>query len=321
MGPSNPALAQPSAKPHRIDVHHHLSPPGYITEIVKAKVASRPTLDWTPARGIEDMDRAGVASAMTSITTPAVSFLAGADARRMARECNEYGARLAIDHPGRFGVFAALPVPDIDGCLAEIAYGLDTLKADGIALLTSYGTKWLGDASLWPILDELNRRRALVYTHPTTADCCRNLIPSVPDVTIEFGTDTTRAIASLLFSGAARKFPDIRWIFSHAGGTMPFLAERFIRMPLLDPALKPLLPDGVEVELKRFYYDTAQAANPMALSALLKLIPISQVVFGTDVPFRTSIDNVKGLGAFGFNPADLSAIERDNAARLLPRFA
>jgi predicted TIM-barrel fold metal-dependent hydrolase len=267
------------------------------------------------------MDRAGVAISITSVTTPGLSFADVNLARRLARECNEYAAKLATDYPGRFGTFALLPLPDIDGSLAELAHALDVLKADGISLFTSYGNKWLGDPSFAPVMDELNRRGAVVYTHPRTADCCRNLIPGVPEPIIEYGTDTTRTIASLVFSGGANKYHNANFIFSHAGGTLPFLTERFVRLPMLDKSLQVRVPEGVLAELKRFYYDTAQAAHPMALASLLKLVPVSQVVFGTDFPFRTSIDHVNGLHEFGLSESELRAIERENAIRLLPRYA
>jgi predicted TIM-barrel fold metal-dependent hydrolase len=210
---------------------------------------------------------------------------------------------------------------DTEGALQEIAYAIDTLGADGIGLLTSYGDAWLGDPRFFPIMEELNRRRLVVYTHPTVANCCGgNLQRNVPPVMIEFGTDTTRTIASILFDGNVQRFRDIRWIFSHAGGTMPFLVERFVRHPLLVPAVAPRFPDGVAAELRRFWYDTAQTANPAALSALTKVVPVEQIVFGTDFPYRTSLDHVRGLRGSGmFTPEQLQLIERDTALHLLPR--
>jgi predicted TIM-barrel fold metal-dependent hydrolase len=310
--------AAPAATPHRIDVHHHLSPPPYIAELTARNIPG-PVRDWTPAKSIDDMDRAGVAVAITSVTTPAVTFMDDPGARRLARESNEYAAKLVTEHPGRFGMFAVMPMPHVDAALREIEYALDTLKADGIAFLTSYGDKWLGDPAFAPVMTELNRRKAVVYTHPTAANCCRNLIPDVNESIIEYGTDTSRTIASLVFSGTAARCPDMKLIFSHGGGTMPFLAERFIRLPLINTSLAARVPNGVEPELKRFYYDTAQASHPMALASLLKLVSVSQVVFGTDFPYRTAGDHVKGLTGYGFSPADLQAIDRDNAVRLMPR--
>jgi predicted TIM-barrel fold metal-dependent hydrolase len=278
--------------------------------------------NWTPEKSLADMDKAGVEVAMLSVTTPALNFISGEPARKLARECNDYAAKLVADHRGRFGSFAMIPLTDVDGSLQEIAYALDTLKADGIGLMTSYGDKWLGDPLFLPVMAELNRRKALVYTHPTAANCCVNLVRTEPPVMIEFGTDTTRAIADIVFSGNARKFPDIRWIFSHAGGTMPFLIERFVRNPLLEPSAKPTVPEGTLAELKRFYYDTAQTSNKAAMSALTAIIPVSQIVFGTDFPYRTSIDHVKGLRESGvFTDAQLMDIERGNALKLLPRLA
>jgi len=306
-----------TAQPHRIDVHHHHTPPPYLAAIV-AKDVPGPVRDWTPEKSLADMDRAGVATALTSITTPALKFLDAAEARKIARECNEYSARLAADRKGRFGMFAAMPMPHVEATLHEIAYALDTLKADGIGLLTSYGDKWLGDPAFAPVVEELNRRKAIVYTHPTTASCCGNLIPDVPDAIIEWGTDTTRTIASLVFSGTAARCREVTFIFSHGGGTMPFLAERFQRLPLANPAVAARVPGGVEGELRRFYYDTAQAAHPYALASLTRLIPVSQIVFGTDFPYRTAADHVKGLTDYGFSQADLMAIDRGNALRLMP---
>ena len=307
-----------TAQPHRIDVHHHHTPPPYLDAITEHKIPG-PVRDWTADKSLADMDRAGVATAVTSITTPALRFLDEGRAQGLARECNEYSVRLAADSKGRFGTFAVMPMPHVDVTLHEIGYALDFLKADGIGLLTSYGDKWLGDPAFTPVMEELNRRKAVVYTHPTTANCCGNLIPDVPESIIEWGTDTTRTIASLVFSGTSSRFPDIKWIFSHGGGTLPFLTERFVRLPQANKNVAARVPNGVEHELKRFHYDTAQASNPYALASLTKLVPISQIVFGTDYPYRTAADHVKGLTDYGFSAADLRAIDRENALRLLPQ--
>jgi predicted TIM-barrel fold metal-dependent hydrolase len=324
LGRSQNAAAQTAeaAKPYRIDVHHHLSPPTYIVASNTNNFGDGLMKGWTVEKSLADMDKAGVATSMLSVTTPALNFTSGEAARKLARECNDYAARLRTDHPGRFGSFAMIPLTDVDGSLQEIAYALDTLKADGIGLMTSYGDKWLGHPSFLPVMEELNRRKALVYTHPTAANCCVNLAPTQQPVMIEFGTDTTRTIADIVFSGNAQKFRDIRWIFSHAGGTMPFLIERFVRNPLLEPSVKATVPDGTLAELRRFYYDTAQTANKSAMLALSAIIPTSQIVFGTDFPYRTSIDHVKGLRDCGvFSEAQLMDIERGNALKLIPRLA
>ena len=215
--------------------------------------------------------------------------------------------------------FAALPLPDIEGTLREIEYAFGTLHADGIGLLTSYGDKWLGNATYAPIMNELNRRKAVLYTHPTLANCCRGLLPDVAPTVIEFGTDTSRTIADIVFSGTAARCPDVKFIFSHAGGTVPFLTERFIQAPAINKSLASRVPNGALYELKRFYYDTAWAYNPAPLAALAKLVATSQVLFGSDYPYRTGADTVKGLQEYGFALKDLTAIGRDNAVRLMPR--
>ena len=184
---------------------------------------------------------------------------------------------MAQDHKGRFGRFAALPLPDVAASLKEIEYALDQVKADGIGMMTSYGDKWLGDPAFLPVMEELNRRKAIVYTHPTTANCCGNLIPGIADATIEYGTDTTRTIASLVFGGTLKRCPDLRFIFSHAGGTMPFLIGRFEAQPRIVKSSGENVPQaGLLLTLRRHYYDCAQSANPITMGALMQLIPTSR---------------------------------------------
>jgi len=319
-----PGCATPAgtaALPPRIDTHHHCFSPAYVAELDKVGQAPPIVKNWSVNRTLDDMGKAGVATAMLSVTTPQATFADGPNARRIARECNEYAARLSRDHPGRFGSFAMLPLQDTEGALRELEYAMDTLKADGIGLLTSYGDKWLGHARYAPVMDELNRRKAILYTHPTAADCCRNVLADVPPTVIEFGTDTTRTITDIIFSGTAARCPDVKFIFSHAGGTLPFLTERLLKVPVLDPKLAARVPRGVLFELQRFHYDTAWSAHPMALASLMKLVDVSQVLFGSDYPYRTGEDHVKGIVAYGYSNADLRAIGRDNALRLMPRWA
>ena len=314
-------MSPASARPHRIDVHHHLFPPPFLAQLLEHKhyLSRGPAANWTPLVSIDDMDRAGVATAITSITAPGFSFAASDLRRRIVRECNEYGTRMAADHPGRFGLFASLPLPDIDTSLEEIGYALDELNADGIGLLTSYENRWLGDAAFAPVMDELNRRKAIVYVHPTTADCCVNLLPMIQDWVIEFPVDTTRTIASLLFSGTILRCPDIKFIFAHCGGILPMVSEHLVRAAAIDPKLAQLVPAGVLGELRRFHYDVALRAHPTGLASALQLIGVSQLLFGTDAPLRVSAATVQGLLDYGFSGRDLRAIDCENAKRLLPR--
>jgi predicted TIM-barrel fold metal-dependent hydrolase len=186
--------------------------------------------------------------------------------------------------------------------------------------MTSYQDKYLGDEAFAPVWEELNRRKAVVYTHPLTPDCCRNTVKDLPPGVVEYATDTTRTIASLVFSGTAARYPDIRWIFSHSGGTMPFLLSRFTRQEVdMKERAKERMPRGVLYELKKFHYDTAQGNHSGALAALMKIVTPSQVLYGTDFPFRDGAEENSGLSAYRFEVKDLRAIERENALRLLPR--
>jgi len=301
---------------HRIDVHTHFSPPEWLAAQAGAELPP-PARNWSVAKHIEDMDRAGIEKGLLSITTPGLWFVDNATSRKVARASNELAATLRADHPGRFGLFTALPLPDVDGALAEIAYGLDTLKADGVGLLTSYGNVWLGDPKFDPVFAELNRRKAVAYVHPTAPDCCRNLVPGVPEAAIEFGTDTTRAIARFVFGGAAARYPDVKVIWSHAGGTMPFLAERFELMAK-GPQYAAKFPQGFAASARKFFYDTAQSSNAIAMSGIKGLVGASRIVFGTDYPFRSAVEHVDGLKNSGvFSEAELRGIDRDNAMAIL----
>jgi predicted TIM-barrel fold metal-dependent hydrolase len=305
----------------RIDTHHHFFSPGIKAAMSSKNLIQGPAISWTLQKTLDDMEAAGTATAILSATTPQVSFLSSNEAISIARENNEYAAKLRGDHKNRFGSFAMLPMHDMDAALKELTYALDVLKADGIGLLTSYGDKWLGHPKFEPVMTELNRRKAILYTHPTSADCCNNLIPNTPPTVVEYGTDTTRTIVDIVFSGTAARCPNIKFIFSHAGGTLPFLTERLQKMPVIDKTLQEKVPNGVMNELQRFYYDTAWTANSYALSSLLQLVGKEQVLFGSDYPYRTSEDNVKGLIKFGFNEKDMFQITRENAVKLMPRLA
>jgi 6-methylsalicylate decarboxylase len=311
------AGARARGKPFRIDVHHHLAYPGYLEEAGDRRRGS--TFKWSPEMSLEDMDKSGIALSVLSLIQPSAVTADVEKGRRIARASNEYAAQLARDHGGRFASFATLPLLDTDGSLKEIAHALDTLKAAGIGLMTSYQDKYLGDASFAPVWAELNRRKAVIYTHPLSPECCKNIKSDVPPAVIEYATDTTRTIASLVFSGTAARYPDIRWIFSHSGGTMPFLLSRFVRQEIdMKEKAAPRMPKGVMYELRKFHYDTAQGNHWGALAALMKIVSPSQVLFGTDFPFRDGAEEIGGLAGFQFQPDDLRAIERDNALKLLP---
>lgn len=302
-----------------IDVHHHFMPPNYLAVARQAilKISLIPdVVGWTIQKSLDDMDRNGVRTAIISISTPGIMFGNAQACRRLARECNEYAAKMASDHPGRFGFFAAIPLPDQQGSLKEIEYALDTLHADGIGVLSNYDGKYLGDPAFQAVFDELNRRKAAVYSHPTVASCCLNVVPEVHVSAEEFGFDTTRTISSLLFSGTLSRCSDIKFIFSHGGGTMPFLASR---IGAQTRRVADRLPHGPEYELKRLHFDTASVTNAPAMAAVLKLVPATQVMFGTDFPWGSAGPSLKGLDSLGLSEADVRAIKYESAQRLFPR--
>lgn len=302
-----------------IDVHAHLTPPAYVADLAGAGDLQPPTLNWTIGKHIEDMDKAGVELSVLSVTTPGVWFKDAGRARRLARITNDFAAELRQKHPMRISQFAAVPLPDTEGSLREIEYGLDVLKADGIAVFTNYGEKWLGDPTFDAVMMELNRRNATLFVHPITSDCCANIAVPVRDAVIEYGTDTTRAIANWILRGCGARWPNISLIWSHAGGTMPFLIERFDRLAGV-PSLKAHIPNGFRAEAAKYFYDTAQSANDVSMRALRTVVPMSQIVFGTDFPFRTADEHVQRLIKGGvFSEAELRMIYRSNALGLLPR--
>jgi predicted TIM-barrel fold metal-dependent hydrolase len=317
-----------AAGPHIIDTHHHIYPPKYVGANLDRLLKDTSTLpaaaytSWTPKFALDQMEKADVATALVSMTSPGVWFDDGNDpARTRARVCNEFGAQMIKDYPGRFGMFAAIPLPDVDGSLKEIEYALETLKLDGIGLLTSYDGKLLGNPAFATVFDELNRRKAKVFVHPTMS-CCGNVFPGISGPIIEFPTDTARAIASLALSGTMARCPDITFIFSHGGGSLPSIIQRLaIPVSEMTPEERhKRLPQGLDYELKRQYYDLASVgSSPVGMAAVLKLWPITQITYGSHVPFGSSVGIARGISKLGLTDADLKLIQRGNAVRLFPR--
>ncbi len=324
-----PEVTRSQSGTRRIDVHQHFVSPGFHAFLTAKNSPTSPVpgfaawRDYSPSWAIEQLDRVGIETAMLSITAPGVWFGDAMEARRLAREMNEFAmARMVGDHQGRFGLFAVLPLPDVDGALREIEYALDTLKVDGFGLLTSYGNAWLGDPSFAPVLDELNRRKAVVYVHPTDAACCQGLLPRVPNQMLEYPMDTMRTITSLIVSETATRCPEVRFIFSHAGGPLVGVAGRLLGAEMSADALaKTPQPNTRLHHLRRFYYDTAASANPVNMQSLKALVGVSQIVFGTDAPFVDGAPQVRGLTTAGFTADELARVERRNALGFLPRFA
>jgi predicted TIM-barrel fold metal-dependent hydrolase len=315
-------LAQP-AKRGKIDVHHHVGPPP------SSSGGNGGGPPWSPEIAIEEMDRNGVAAGIGFPGPIAVSADLGRG-RKQAREYNEYGALIGKDHPGRFGLFAALPMHDIDGSLKEIEYALDVLKADGFGISTSYGDLWLGDAKFQPVFEELNRRKAVVYVHPNDAPCCTPATMTyekqgISGPWIEWPMNTARTIFSFLLSGNTRQFPEIRMIFSHSGGVMPLLISRIAGFKDWSAVglekLKELFPEGIEAEFRKLYFEGAQGFDPVNFAALRALVPLSHILFGTDYNRFPISHTVKAFENLRLPSDSRRAIERENAVKLLPRWS
>lgn len=305
----------------RIDVHTHTVPPFYTKVMEKEILATgHPLPIWSPFLHIETMDKNGIATSMLSPMTRVVQDSLSDKserARKLARENNDYAQQLVRDYPGRFGNFAALPLPDTDGSLHEIEYIYDTLKADGIGLWTSYADKWPGDPVFAPVYEELNRRNAVIFIHSAPPICCRALQPGVIDSVVEYDFDITRAVVSFLKSDSFRRYPNIRFIFPHSGGTMPVLTNRVTET--LPEKRSEVASEELMDQVKHLYFDVAHAAYPAPLSALTKIVPASQILFGSDYPIVPFPVSEGPLDRFGFSAADLQAINRGNAERLFPR--
>jgi len=310
---------------NRIDVHHHIVPPEYVKALAKLGItesAGIPFPHWNAETALDVMDRQGIKVAITSISYPGVYFGDLAFARELARRCNEMSARLISDHSQRFGAFAVLPLPDVEASLLELEYALDTLQLDGVTMSSSIGNKYLGDPSSDALYSELNRRRTVVFVHPAVPPGSDVLKLILPPSLIEFTFDTTRAVASLLFSGTLERYPDIRFILSHAGGTVPYLAWRISLGEWL-PGISEKVPQGVITYIKRLYYDTALSTTRYTLRSLQELIDISHILFGSDYPFLPEPVVSATISDFqsydGFTEQDRRVIEWGNALSLFPR--
>jgi predicted TIM-barrel fold metal-dependent hydrolase len=269
------------------------------------------------AKSLDTMDQNDVALAILSLSSPALCGLSSEKQARLARYCNEYAAAVMQDHPGRFGSFATLPLPDIDASLRELDYSLDNLSCNGVCLLSNYAGRYLGESDFAPILEELNRRRSIVFVHPTTPEPQAATV-GLPAASLEFPFDTTRTIASLLFSGAFARYRQIRFIFAHAGGVIPFLAGRLARLEAQE-RFRSNVSDGVINELKRLYFDTALSVDPYTLQGLLHFAVPAHILFGSDYPHAGNEILKKALAALQnrkLDPSTQTAIEYKNAVQI-----
>jgi predicted TIM-barrel fold metal-dependent hydrolase len=317
-----------SHEPHRIDVHHHQIPDLYRSALSAQSIASAGGRDlpvWSAEASLAVMDANGIACSVLSISTPGTHFGDDAAARDLARRCNEYSAELVSRHPTRFGFFATVPLPDVDGALAEVRYAFDELGADGVVLLSSnHDGSYLGDPRFEELMSELDRRDAVVFIHPAEPSFFERVPVAIPAFAMEFTFDTTRAAFNLVYTGTTERYPNVRYILSHAGGTVPYLVARFDLLWFTDDDLAARAPKGGSSYLREMYYDTALSANPHALSSLSQLVGADHVLFGSDYPFAPEVVTtmtVDGLARSAFTDDERLGVERTNALALFPALA
>jgi predicted TIM-barrel fold metal-dependent hydrolase len=325
--------------PHRIDVHFHSVPKAYAKALAESALGVHIRIpEWSPDLALKTMDANGIATAITSLSVPGCHLGDDAKARSLSRAVNEECAEFVGQNPARFGCFATLPVPDMDGACAEAIHALDVLKLDGIGLLANYEGMYLGDPAFDPLFDILNQRHAVVAIHPNNHPAGSLIKLRVPGFLMEYLFDTTRAAANLVFSGALDRYPNIKFVLSHAGGTLPFISwrlaeiserqlavspfkERF-QIPLIEDHEGHVNRDLIFSRLRRFYYDTALAAGPQTLGALRQVADPSRILFGSDWPYcptEMGGDMVESLDAT-LTAAEKPAVDRGNALKLFPRF-
>jgi predicted TIM-barrel fold metal-dependent hydrolase len=316
------------ASARRIDVHFHIIPEFY-QEIVRAaglgpaRRAGYPP--YSPELAIEVMDANEIAVGLTSVAQPGVHFAAPAEAKTLARKLNDHASELKAKWPQRFGALATIPMRDIADAVAEVEHALDVLKHDGVSLFASYGEQFLGDPAFDPVMEALNRRKAAVFIHPTLHPSSKALSLKWPAYIMEYLFDTTRAVGNLILGGTIERYPEIRFILPHAGGTLPYFGWRFASTPVIDPTMPQWSREDFAAKLRHFWYDIALSSGPTTMGALKTVADPGKIVFGSDWPFvqaplvaeALAMHTAPGL----HSEAERAAIDRGNALKLFPQFA
>ncbi len=298
----------------RVDVHHHVVPPQFADDSMPIKL---PDIDVQ----LRSMDRWHIQTAVTSLT-PRVLLKNRHQLGDAARTCNEFQAQMVREHPARFGAFALLPLPDVDAALEEISYALDVLRLDGVGMFSSVTDTYLGNPLFDPVFDELNRRKAVVFIHPTHCEAPEHTGLRAPPFVVEYVFDTTRAIVNLIFTGTLKRCPDIRFIVAHGGGTVPFLAQR---ISMLEGHRHAKGVTDVLPTLRSLYYEIASTTAQFALRSLQEVADPTHILWGSDLPFvygerlQEEVDHWEAYD--GFDATARLNVEQLNAVKLFPRFA
>lgn len=308
----------------RIDVHQHVIPP-FWAEWLKSKggdPSGWAAPSWSAEAAISMMDREQIRAGLLSVTAPGVSVGQGNEINDMARRINDWNASLVRQRPDRFGLFVTLPMPNVDATLKEIERGFDELGADGVTLFTNYGGRYLGDPIFSPVLEELDRRGAFVFVHPSKPDA--SMVSGVPSPVIDYPFDTTRTATSLLFAGVMHRLTRIKISLSHAGGMLPFVAHRIAELASA-AGLSEMSREELLVGIRRFYFDTALSSSYQSLEGLKAIADHDRILYGSDFPYaplstvgyftQSLDDNLQEQEAL------LTKINCGNALKIFPRFA
>ncbi|WP_187278579.1 amidohydrolase family protein [Methylobacterium sp. WL64] len=298
-----------------IDVHAHVFPDFYEAALKRAginDVDGWTYPKWSPEAMFKAMDDHKIEAQLLSVSSPGISFAEGDDAKQLARRLNEYMAGLVKEHSPRLGSMAILPLPDVEASLAEIEYAFDTLDMDGVGIISNYNGVYLADAKIAPVLEELNRRKAVAFVHPTIPPGWRSFAVDIPAPVMEYIFDSTRMAQQLVSSGAKAKFPDIAIIVCHGGGTLPISHQRLVKYWM----------DGKNQLFDTFYYELTATTEHEQLAALLAMTAPDRCMMGFDFPFMKPdwFDPLQGkLESYGFTPEELKGVIRNNALRLFPK--
>lgn len=300
-----------------IDVHAHVFPDFYASAMKAAGVKDVdgwPAPEWSLEAMLKAADEHKIAAQVLSISSPGITFVDGKEATELARRLNEFMAGLVKAYSPRFGSLAILPLPDVEASLAEIAYCLDTLGMDGVGLLSNYRGFYLGDPKLEPIFAELNRRKAMVFVHPTIPPHWDTFTIGIPAPPMEYTFDSTRMAVSLVHTGCKEKYPDVGIIVAHGGGTLPFNYQRVVKYWM----------NGKHDVFDTFFYELTATTEPEQIRALMALAKPDRCMMGFDFPFMKPswYDPLqKSLEAYDFPPGELRSVQNGNAARLFPKVA
>ena len=302
---------------NRIDIHQHVLAPVWVEGLHRRRSAHRPPA-WSPEAALAFMDARRIERGILSLTAPGVADWSEDEHRGIVREVNDYTASLKADRPGRFGAFASLPLPDMEGALREVGHALDTLRSEGVVLMSNYGGRYLGDPWFEPLWAELDRRQAIVFVHPTRS--ALTPLDGIPPPFVDFPSDTTRTAVDMVLKGVLDRHRRLRVILAHAGGYLPYAAHRFAT---LAASHKPdsYDADALLATFRRFYFDTALSSSPATMPSLRAFADPARILLGTDFPYVPGGMAETVTATLDGNPllseAEHAAIGHGNAATLL----